>query len=105
MMIKAITCCLFCQAEEPRLWELCRDLDSLRGEACGLLLDFHPSLPDFLPVTPRSRAEAVHTGSREPAGVWDGELSFQNTFLPVQGAPEMLGAVRHGAGGDFLGTG
>lgn len=50
MRREAITCWLFCQAEEPRLWELCRDLDSLEGEACRLLLDFHPSSGlDFSP--------------------------------------------------------
>lgn len=50
VMIKAMTCWLFCQAEEPRLWELCRDLDSLGGEACVLFLDFHSSsVLDFCP--------------------------------------------------------
>lgn len=49
-MIKATTCWLFCQPEEPRLWELCRNLDSLEGKACVLLLDFHSnSVLDFSP--------------------------------------------------------
>lgn len=39
-------------SEEPRLWELCRDLDSLGGEACVPLLDFHSSsVLDFSPFS------------------------------------------------------
>lgn len=50
MIIKAITCWLFCQADDPRLSELCRDLDSVEVEACILLLDFHSNF--FLDFSP-----------------------------------------------------
>lgn len=45
----------------------------------------------------------MHTGTREPAGIRNGALSFLDTSVQV--APEMPGAVRCGSGGDLLGTG
>lgn len=36
-MVRAITCWWFGQAEEPRLWELCRDLDSLKSVCFSLI--------------------------------------------------------------------
>lgn len=75
MVIKAITCWLFFQAEEPRLWELCRDLDSLEREACRLLLDFHPSSGlDFSPFhteaaeTPKGHVSVQRGEGRSDTG-------------------------------------
>lgn len=45
------------------------------------------------------KAEAVHTETKEPVGARNGTLSFLETSVQV--APEMLGAFRHGPGGEI----